>query len=112
MDSAEAKRLRYFMEKEKLTQADVAELFGKDQSRVSKYISGSLKIPLDLVKVLHSKCNLNYSWFFHGTGSIKIKEKEKPSLVTDIIELNAKYAALQHQVDGMRDTINFLLKNK
>ncbi len=108
----EGNRLKLFIERENLTQNDVAVMLGKQQSQISKYISGALFIPLEVVKTLHIERNLNYSWFFHGTGPMKVKDKAKATLVTDIVDLNAKIGALEAQVNKLRGLVDILLKDR
>jgi transcriptional regulator with XRE-family HTH domain len=109
MKSAEeSERLKLFMEREGITQKDLVELIGKDQSEVSRIINGKIKVPLALVKKLHLKYKLNYTWFFHGTSTVKVKEIEKRKLMNDVTDILATQSMLMQTVEQMRDTINKL----
>jgi transcriptional regulator with XRE-family HTH domain len=101
-------RLKLFIEREGITQKDLVELSGKDQSEVSRMINGRIKVPLALVKKLHLKYKINYSWFFHGTGTVKVKEIEKRKLMNDVTDILATQSMLLQTIEQMRDTINRL----
>ena len=105
MKTDEGKRLRLFMEKEGMQQEELAALVRKSQPHISKYFSGVLKIPLEVVKTLHLHRDLNYTWFFHGTGNMKVHTKDKPTLLTDIRELNAMMGVVVASQETMRDLI-------
>lgn len=101
-------RLKLFIEREGITQKDLVELSGKDQAQVSRIINGKLKVPLALVKKLHIKYKLNYTWFFHGTSTVKVKEIEKRKLMNDVTDILATQSMLMQTIEQMRDTINKL----
>jgi transcriptional regulator with XRE-family HTH domain len=107
----EAKRLRLFMEREGITQDEMAELLDTNQSTVSKYLSGKLKIPLKVVKVLHLKKHLNYEWFFHGTGTVKKGVLEKRNIQTDLVDIHAGLGLMMASQDQMRDLLNKLVRD-
>lgn len=111
MKTDEGKRLKLFMESEGMQQDELAALVRKTQPHISKYFSGVLKVPLSVVKILHLKRDLNYTWFFHGTGSKKVHEKDKPTLLTDIRELNAMIGVIVANQESMRDLINKLSRD-
>ncbi len=108
MKADEAKKLLLFMDKEKLSQQDLATLIHKNQSDVSRYLNGKLKIPLEVWKVLHLKYGLRYDWIFHTNGPMKNNSKEKPSLIKDINEMNAIVAALTASQERLRLDFNKL----
>lgn len=107
----EGNRLKLFMEREGVTQPDIAAMLDVDRSQVSRYISGTQKVPLELVKALHIKYKLNYSWFFHGTGTMKIKELEQKKLMNDITDILATQGMLLATIESMRDTMNKMARD-
>lgn len=116
----ESHRLKLFMEREGLTREDIALLLPRrkgakektlDPSQVSRYISGSAKVPLELVKILHIKYGLSYSWFFHGTGTMKVKEKEQRKLMNDITDVLATLGVIMQSQEAMRDDFNRLARD-
>jgi transcriptional regulator with XRE-family HTH domain len=111
MKADEGKRLKLFMEKEGIQQHELAAIVGKTQSHISKYISGVLKVPLEVIKILHLKLGLNYTWFFHGKGNMKINTEDKATLLTDIRELNAMIGTISANQESMRDILNRLVKD-
>lgn len=107
----EGHRLKLFMEREGITQPDIAELLNVDRSQVSRYISGGLKVPLELVKTLHLRHKLNYSWFFHGAGTMKVKEIEQKKLMNDVTDILATLSVIMASQESMRDTVNKLVRD-
>lgn len=107
----EGRRLRLFMEREGLTHLQLSNEYEIDRTQITRYISGYLKVPLDLVKFLHLKYRLNYSWFFHGTGTMKVKELEKRKITTDITDILAAQSMIMAAIESMRDDINKLAKD-
>jgi transcriptional regulator with XRE-family HTH domain len=99
----EHEQLKIFMEREGYSQADIAKLWGKDQPYVSKRLSGIFPIPLAFVKILHLKCGLNYQWFFHNTGTMKVSKAEKRNIMTDLTDIQAALGMIMASQDKMRD---------
>lgn len=62
----------------------MADLLDTKQTIISKYESGSLNIPIEVVKILRLKHKLNYDWFFHGVGKMKADEVERKTITTDL----------------------------
>ena len=99
--TSEAKRLREFRKAEGLTQVELAAILGKDQATVQRYESGEFVISVDIVRILHEKLLLNFSWFFTGKGGRKIVP-EKTNLVTDIKSIELNQNLLIDQVAGLK----------
>ncbi len=83
----ESKRFKKFRQSLGLTQIQMADVLSTKQTIVSKYESGSLQIPLEVVKILRLQYNLNYEWFFHGVGKMKIDGVERNTITTDLKNL-------------------------
>ena len=107
----EGKRLRLFIEREELTQYDLAEIVGKGQSTINKYLDGSVKIPLEVVKTLHIKLKLNYSWFFHGEGSMKLRTPEEKKILHNLVDIEAGVGALIAKQESMDETLRKLYRD-
>lgn len=107
----EGRRLQLFMEREGLTHQQLADEYEIDRSQITRYISGILKVPLELVKFLHIKYRINYSWFFHGTGTMKVKELEKRKITTDITDILASQSMILAAMESMREDLNRLAKD-
>ncbi len=99
------------MERENLTQQEVADVTGKSQSDINRYVKGKYTIPLSVVKTLHLKYQLNYTYFFHGTGPMKAKALEKRNIMTDLVDIHAALGVILASQEEMRGTINTLAKD-
>jgi transcriptional regulator with XRE-family HTH domain len=110
IQNEEGKRLQLFMERENLTQDELAAIVGKSQSDVNRYIKGKYAIPLSVVKTLHLKCQLNYTWFFHGTGTLKAKAVEKRNIMTDLVDIHAALGIIMASQEDIRKDVNQLAK--
>lgn len=102
MQNEEGKRLKLFMDREGYNQQDIAKLTKRQQTTISRYISGDMKIPLEFLKTLHLKCNLNYQFIFHGTGTMKYKTAEKRNIMNDVTDMLAGLAIVMESQDQMR----------
>lgn len=111
MDNALHDRLRIFMEKEQLDQKEMAKMLNKPQSTISRYVGGQLRIPTAVLKELHIKKKLNFNWFYMGTGSMKVREHEKPTITTDVKEVRVTLAAHEARMNGMQKTIDRLVRD-
>lgn len=103
-------RLRIFMEKEQLDQKEMARMLNKPQSTISRYVGGQLRIPTAVLKELHIKKKLNFNWFYMGTGSMKVREHEKPTITTDIKEVKVTLAAYEARMNRMQTIIDQLVR--
>lgn len=104
-------RLRIFMEKEQMDQKEMAQLLKKPQSTISRYVGGQLKIPTSVLKELHIKKKLNFNWFYMGTGSMKVREHEKPTITTDLKEVKVTLAAYDARMNRMQTIIDQLVRD-
>lgn len=107
----EGKRLALFIERENMSQIDLSRVIKKDCPTVSRYITGKTKIPLSVVKLLHLKYGLNYTWFFHGIGTLKIKAVDKRNIMTDLTDIQAGIGALMANQEEVRDILNKLVRD-
>lgn len=97
----EAKRLREFRKAEGLTQVELAVFLGKDQATVQRYESSEFVIPVEIVRIMHEKLLINFTWFFTGEGPRRIvPEKNKKESDLRSIELEQKL--LNDQVAGLK----------
>ena len=113
----ESKRFKKFRKSIGLTQVEMAELLETQQTVISKYESGQLNIPIDAIKVLRLKYNMNYDWFFHGTGQMKTDKVERNTITTDIknmmLDINITKAKLEQiHRDFVRLHADFYDKSK
>jgi transcriptional regulator with XRE-family HTH domain len=99
--STEAKRLREFRKAEGLTQTEFAVIVGKDQATVQRYESGEYVISVEIVRIMHERLLLNFTWFFTGKGPRKIVP-EKTNLVTDVKSIELNQNLLIDQVAGLK----------
>lgn len=105
----EAKRLRMFLKSKKITQQDLADLYGKTQSVINRYLTGEIVIPTGLIKLLYQKYNLNTDWIYNGHKPMVLHEKEnRSSLVTDISELKSEIETLKSNLAKMQRDIKML----
>lgn len=107
----EAKRLRMFLEREDLSTYDLAEIIEKPQPTVSKYLTGDLKIPIAVVKTLHLKLRLNYNWFFHGVGTLKVKTDEEKKIIHNLLDIEAGVGGLIAKVENMDNFIKKMARD-
>ena len=111
MINQERERLRMFMDSENITQDDLAALIKKNQSHISKYLSGGLKIPSSLIRAMHFEYKLNFNWFYAGTGHRKLKELEKKTLLTDTTDLKVRIMQDAARIDKLEDTLVKLVRD-
>lgn len=111
MINEEGKRLRLFIEREGISQRELAPIIKKDTAAISRYISGELKIPLNVVKTLHLVFHLNYTWFFHGVGTLKAKAVDKRNIMTDLTDIQAGLGVIMANQEEMREVMNKLIRD-
>jgi transcriptional regulator with XRE-family HTH domain len=107
----EKERLRIFMEKEGLDQEDLARLIKKNQPTISKYLTGTLRIPPKLILEMHFKYKLNFNWYYAGTGRRKVTELEKKTLLTETTELKGMIMQDTARIDKLEDTVAKLVRD-
>lgn len=83
------KRFGMFLETVGVTATELCHDTGRDKSIVSKWVNGKLKPPYSILKYLHKKYNLNFNWYFEGTGQPVLKTVDKRNLLTDVNDLVA-----------------------
>ena len=110
MIKEEGKRLKLFIEREGKSQKEFAELVSITEAKISRYINGQVKIPLSFVKKLHLMFGLNYAWFFHGIGPLKLKAVDKRNILTDLTDMQASLGVIMANQDSMRDLLNRLTR--
>lgn len=104
-------RLRLFIDREGISQIELAESLGKDPSAISKYCAGKLAIPHQVLKTLHLKYRLNFNWFFMGTGTMKVNEKEPRRITTDLTDILASIGLLIAAQEGTDKKLDRLVRD-
>lgn len=99
--SAESKRLRKFRKYIGLNQSQLAYALDSKQTIISKYESGALNIPIDVVKALRVQFNLNYDWFFHGVGKMKTDTVERTTITTDLKNIILDNETIKSKVEKL-----------
>ncbi|TDQ12796.1 helix-turn-helix domain-containing protein [Pedobacter metabolipauper] len=97
----EAKRFKEFRKAENLIQKDMGDVVGKDAATITRYENGDFIIPIDVVKLMHEKLDMDYTWFFTGKGKRK-HIPMKSNLVKDVTTIATDQAILYNQVEGLR----------
>jgi|SRR5690606_37233482 len=98
---SEGLRLREFRNNILLNQTELAEILGVNQDTISRYENGTYLIPLDVVKTLHLRFKLNYTWFFHGMGKPKLDEVSKATITTDLKEVLLENKILKEKIKAL-----------
>lgn len=106
--TSEASRFRIFRKANNLSQEEMADLLKCSQPQITKYETGANLIPIEVPKKLNSKLQLNYEWFYNGTGSMKVVAK-KPSL-NDTIELSSEVKRLTEELASLKSIVKGLVK--
>jgi transcriptional regulator with XRE-family HTH domain len=101
--SEQADRLRFFRDKEELTGKLLAQELGITPGTYSKYESGTITIPIDVIIHLRNKYQLNYEWFFDGRGTRKLKADDKSNIITDIAKIFEVQHATRLQVTSLQE---------
>ena len=75
------------MEELNLFQEDIGVILGKDQSTISRYKSGAVKIPNEVLKTLHLKLKVNINWWYTGVKPIILGEIDKKNRVNEFYDI-------------------------
>lgn len=104
----DGQKLLRIMERLKITQQELADMVGTDQSRISKYIKGTLKVPPSVIKKLHYEVKLNFNWWHADVAPMFLDELNKKSLLSDISDLIVTQSMILSQLDAMGDKLQKL----
>lgn len=113
----EYQRLKIFLNKIGISQAELADMFGIDRSTMSKMLNGKLRLQIDLLQKLHYKFFLNLNWLLCGTGKMRydvndneldiIEEQNKNNKYNECLE---KYIKVLEELNDLRKKVEFLLE--
>jgi len=115
----EYQRLKIFLNKIGISQAELADMFGIDRSTMSKMLNGKLRLQIDLLQKLHYKFFLNLNWLLCGTGKMKydvnddniniVEEQNKKDRYNECLE---KYVKVLEELNDLRKKVEFLLEKQ
>lgn len=113
----EYQRLKIFLNKIGISQAELADMFGIDRSTMSKMLNGKLRLQIDLLQKLHYKFFLNLNWLLCGTGKMKydindnevnfVEDQNKNEKYSECLE---KYVKVLEELNDLRKKVEFLLE--
>lgn len=87
MENFEGKQLRTFRKFIKLSQGDLANEYGCQQSEISKYETGIHLPPIQLIRFLRKKYKLSYKWYFDREFPMQDVEQPKKDTLTYLQDL-------------------------
>lgn len=118
MITDEAKRFRAFRKKIKMSQVELSEYLTKkkglkksSQSDISKYELGDYSIPVEIVKAFYLDFKLSYEWFYHGVGTMIIKEPIKKTVTTDLKDILLTLDLIKNKLDKHDSVIKKLVRD-
>jgi len=113
----EYQRLKIFLNKIGISQAELADMFGIDRSTMSKMLNGKLRLQIDLLQKLHYKFFLNLNWLLCGTGKMKydindnevnfVEDQNKNEKYSECLE---QYVKVLEELNDLRKKVEFLLE--
>jgi len=106
----EAKRLRAFIDLLDIPKMEFAAAMDITPPMVTKYLDGTVKIPIELVKKMNTKYNLSFTWFFTGNGSKKAGTEEK-KLAHDFGFLIQSVASMEAMIERQNTKIDKLARD-
>lgn len=106
----EAKRLRAFIDHLDIPKMQFAQEMEITPPMVTKYLDGSVKISVELVKKMNSKYNLSFTWFFTGVGSKKAGVEEK-KLIHDFGFILQSISSMEAQIVAQNTKIDKLTRD-
>ncbi|KQC02056.1 helix-turn-helix transcriptional regulator [Pedobacter sp. Hv1] len=106
----EAKRLRIFIELLNIPKMQFAQEMEITPPMVTKYLDGTVKISVDLVKKMNTTYNLSFTWFFTGKGSKKAGVQEK-KLIHDFGFLLQSISSMEAQIEAQNRKIDKLTRD-
>lgn len=80
------------------------------QSTLSKYENGKLKIPFKLTTKLINEYYLNPVWLTTGIGPKVIKDAPKQNLISDLNELNIELGVLKKSIAMIEANHTYLIR--
>lgn len=105
----EALQLKTFRKSIKLSQKNLAAELKRPQSIISKYETGDLVIPYDVIKHMHLKYGMNYEWYFHSVPPMRLKPQEsKITLVKDIAAMSSNIKFLEEKTKQLEKDLRYL----
>lgn len=105
----EAERLRVFRKANNLSQIEFGEIINVTQPQVNKYETNRNMIPIEVAKLLHTKLQMNYEWFYHGKGSMKLVPKK--TTLADTLEVSSELARVKEEVYSLKETVKKLVRD-
>lgn len=106
----EAKRLRAFVDQLNIPKIEFAAAMDITPPMVTKYMDGTVKIPVELVKKMNTKYGLSFTWFFTGKGSKKAGVEEK-KLIHDFGFILQNIASMEAQIEAQNRKIDKLSRD-
>jgi len=97
---SDGEKLKAFRKYKELSQSELAQKVDKKTAAISKYESGETEIPLSVIRLLNSRLNMSFEWFFkpnYKGGMEAVVEKR--DLVKDIGAILADYKLLEGVVE-------------
>lgn len=92
------RRIREIRKEKNLTQSEFAKMFDITQDRLSKYETGVIGIPVEILLKISKKFNISLDWLLTGKGK-KFLGKEQ-GLDEDIYEIAKKMQILKEKEPG------------
>jgi transcriptional regulator with XRE-family HTH domain len=107
----EAKRFKIFRKKLKLSQNDMSNFLGINQSYISKFESGEYIIPVEVIKKLKLKYHLNYDWFFDGIlPIISDTSKDRKDTLNYLGGIKENYDILIKKIEKLEENIKIIAR--
>lgn len=106
----EAKRLRAFIDILDIPKMQFAQEMDITPPMVTKYLDGTVKIPVELVKKMNTKYNLSFTWFFTGKGTKRAGIEEK-KLIHDFGFILQSISSMEAQIEAQNRKIEKLTRD-
>ena len=109
----EAIRMREFRKHMKLTQKEMGDALNRDAPTITKYEKGQYIVPIEVIKLMHDKMDMDYEWFFSGLGRKRSKENPEENqkgsnLVKDITVLSSNQEVMAGVLKTLREEFKLL----
>lgn len=111
MITQESKRFRAFRKFIKISQKDLASNLGISQSDISKYENGEYQIPIEVIRRLNEKYQMNYEWFFNGIRPMQKPMQDSKSLTTDISQMKSEHEILIEKIKSLESMLKKIARD-
>lgn len=103
--------LKIIKKEDNKSQKVIAKELSTQESYITKYKTGFLRIPSEIIVFLHERYDLSFVWFYTGKGRKRISRNDKAELITDVGELKAMIHVTAAKLDSYIEKTDRLVRD-